>query len=90
MIFTDPPYNVDYTGHTEESLKIENDKLKNEDFFKLLLEAFKRMAENTLQGGGGVYLPCGHRGFEFQKGIYRFWVCFEASDHLEKKSLRTW
>lgn len=69
MIFTDPPYNVDYTGHTEEALKIENDKLKNEDFFKLLLEAFKRMAENTLQGGAAYICHADTEGLNFRKAF---------------------
>ena len=36
MLLTDPPYNVDYTGKTEEALKIENDKMDNESFIQFL------------------------------------------------------
>jgi len=32
MVFTDSPYNVDYTGGTEKKLKIENDNLNNQKF----------------------------------------------------------
>lgn len=32
MCFTDPPYNIDYEGKTKEKLKIENDKMSDEEF----------------------------------------------------------
>lgn len=38
---TDPPYNVDYTGKTEESLKIENDNMGSSEFKEFLIKAFK-------------------------------------------------
>lgn len=36
LIFTDPPYNVDYEGYTEEQLKIENDHQTEEQFLHFL------------------------------------------------------
>ena len=36
MVFTDPPYNVNYTGHTAQQLTIENDALSPEAFADLL------------------------------------------------------
>lgn len=47
MVFTDPPWNVDYGGSTHPSWKnrqILNDKMSAEDFHKFLLAAFKSMA----------------------------------------------
>ncbi len=47
MVFTDPPWNVDYGGSTHPSWKnrqILNDKMSAEDFHKFLLGAFKAMA----------------------------------------------
>lgn len=47
MVFTDPPWNVDYGGSTRPSWKnrqILNDKMSTEDFHKFLLAAFKAMA----------------------------------------------
>lgn len=47
MVFTDPPWNVDYGGSTHPSWKnrqILNDKMSAEDFHKFLLSAFKAMA----------------------------------------------
>ena len=40
LVFTDPPYNVDYEGGTEEGLKILNDKMSDEAFVKFLYDAF--------------------------------------------------
>lgn len=51
LLITDPPYNVDYTGKTKESLKIENDKMENNAFHDFLVKAFKN-AYNVLKDGG--------------------------------------
>lgn len=47
-VLTDPPYNVNYEGGT--GLKIENDKLLNDDFYSLLHDAFERAAGVSLAG----------------------------------------
>ena len=31
LLFTDPPYNVDYEGYTEERLKIRGDRMSDAD-----------------------------------------------------------
>jgi len=59
MIFTDPPYNVDYEG--SNGLKIQNDKQKDEDFFNFLTKAFNNMFEN-IKAGGSIY--CCHADTE--------------------------
>ncbi len=41
LIFTDPPYNVDYTGYTEEHLTIKGDRMAEADFKQFLESAFK-------------------------------------------------
>ena len=53
MIFTDPPYNVDYEG--QDGMKIQNDKQSDEDFYNFLLAAFKNMHE-SLKSGGPIYV----------------------------------
>lgn len=53
MIFTDPPYNVDYEGGT--GMKIQNDKQKDTDFFNFLTSAFNNMAV-CIKPGGAVYV----------------------------------
>lgn len=50
FILTDPPYNVDYEGKTAEKLKIDNDKLEDDDFYDLLLKAFSNMVEHAKPG----------------------------------------
>lgn len=32
LYLTDPPYNVSYEGKTKDKLKIQNDKMENDDF----------------------------------------------------------
>ncbi len=48
MIFTDPPYNVDYEGSAG---KIKNDKMEDNSFYLFLLDAFTNMFEATKEGG---------------------------------------
>lgn len=59
MIFTDPPYNVDYEGST--GMKIQNDKQADEDFYEFLFKAFTNMAE-SVKPGGAIY--CCHADTE--------------------------
>src|SRR5271169_5762456 len=41
LVFTDPPYNVDYEGYTEEHLKIRGDQMSDADFKQFLEAAFR-------------------------------------------------
>lgn len=52
---TDPPYNVDYTGKTEDALKIQNDKMRSEEFRRFLTAAFENM-KTALKPGGPFYI----------------------------------
>lgn len=84
MVFTDPPYNVDYEGKTKDALKIDNDKFKSSgDFYQFLLDAFVAVANVTKSGGGDLCLPCRFRGFKFQEIISRRGVFTEAMYYLE-------
>jgi len=47
MIFTDPPYNVDYKGSAG---KIMNDNMTDDAFYCFLLDAFKNMAQKSKEG----------------------------------------
>ena len=58
MVFTDPPYNVDYEGTAG---KIMNDKQDEESFFKFLSDAFANMYA-SLKAGGAIY--CRHADTE--------------------------
>ncbi|MCF0118114.1 MAG: DNA modification methylase [Bacilli bacterium] len=59
MIFTDPPYNVDYEGGT--GMKIQNDKQNDDDFKDFLNKAFSNMASHV-KDGGAIY--CCHADTE--------------------------
>lgn len=53
MVFTDPPWNVDYGGAAHPSWKsrqIMNDKMSTEDFYLFLSSAFKAMASVSEPG----------------------------------------
>lgn len=51
IIITDPPYNVNYEGGTDEKLKIENDNMDAESFQEFLFKAFKNANDNFKPGG---------------------------------------
>lgn len=53
LIFSDPPYNVAYTGSS--GLTIKNDNLTEEEFIKFLNSSFKNMVA-YLKPGSGVYI----------------------------------
>lgn len=52
MVFTDPPYNVDYEGTAGS---IQNDNMRDGAFYDFLLDAFKTMFEHVKEGRG-VYV----------------------------------
>jgi hypothetical protein len=41
LIFIDPPYNVDYEGYTEDHLKIQGDRMTDEQFSRFLEAGFR-------------------------------------------------
>lgn len=55
MIFTDPPYNVDYEGKTKDKLKIENDKKEDGHFYDFLLLSFQNTAA-AAKAGAAIYV----------------------------------
>lgn len=55
LLLTDPPYNVDYTGKTKDSLKIKNDKMAEDDFERFLVSAF-RAADSVMRPGAAFYI----------------------------------
>ena len=69
LVFTDPPYNVAYEGHTKDKLTIMNDAMSAEDFRQFLIDTFAsyRIATKT---GASMYV-CHASSFqrEFQSAI---------------------
>ena len=80
LLITDPPYNVDYTGKTEDALKIENDKMENDAFHEFLVNAFTN-AYNVIKGGGCFY--CWYAS----KEVVNFHTSIEESGFTVKQEL---
>jgi len=66
MIFTDPPYNVDYEGTAG---KIKNDKMEDESFYLFLLHAFTHMFEATKTGGAIYVCHADTEGLNFRNAF---------------------
>ena len=53
MVFTDPPYNVNYSGSGKNTSEgIMNDKMEDAAFRTFLIAAFKQVRTSTKEGGG--------------------------------------
>lgn len=55
MLLTDPPYNVDYQGGTNEKLKIENDNMDDDSFRQFLRDAISS-ADTVMKPGAVFYI----------------------------------
>jgi DNA modification methylase len=55
LVFTDPPYNVDYEGYAQEKLKIKGDRMSDVEF-KGFLEASFRSYRSLVKSGGSMYV----------------------------------
>jgi DNA modification methylase len=55
MVVTDPPYNVAYEGKTKDALKIENDSMGNDDFYKFLYDFYSALT-TAVKKGGAIYV----------------------------------
>lgn len=55
LVFTDPPYNVDYEGYTEDRLTIQGDKMTNEQFCKFLAATFGNY-RRIVKPGASLYV----------------------------------
>lgn len=60
MIWTDPPYNVDYKSHTQG--KIENDNMPETDFAEMILSVFENMRD-SLKPDGAFYICTGWQSY---------------------------
>lgn len=66
LLLTDPPYNVDYTGGTNEKLKIQNDKMSDSAFREFLKAAFST-ADAVMKKGAAFYIwHADSEGFNFR------------------------
>lgn len=68
LVFTDPPYGVDYVGKTADALTIENDNLGDEGTRELIARATRAW---PLKPGAAWYVcsPAGHTETAFRLGL---------------------
>lgn len=69
MVWTDPPYNVAYEGKTSEKLKIQNDQMNAEAFYRFLLESFQAMLAVTRPGGAIYVCHSDMEGLNFRRAL---------------------
>lgn len=83
MVFTDPPYNIDYHGSGKKtSNKIMNDKMSDNEFVQFLIKSFTNMATFSKKGAG-IYI------FHDSKTQVEFTMAIEESG-LEIKNQLIW
>lgn len=56
LLLTDPPYNVDYEGSTEDKMKIQNDSFKSEGEFLEFLRKAMSCASDVMKDGASYYI----------------------------------
>lgn len=66
LVFTDPPYNVDYEGTAG---KILNDKMEDDAFYLFLYDAFKNMFEASKTGGAIYVCHADTEGLNFRNAF---------------------
>ena len=67
LILTDPPYGVSFKSSS--GLTIENDSMKNDEFYNFLLSAFKNMADHLETGGSAYVFHADTEGLNFRKAF---------------------
>ena len=67
LILTDPPYGVSFKSSS--GLTIENDSMKNYEFYNFLLSAFKNMADHLEKGGSAYVFHADTEGLNFRKAF---------------------
>lgn len=86
LVFTDPPYGVSYKGTNNPNGReweiIKNDKLRGDDLFIFLLEAFKNI-KRKLKVGGAFYI------WYANSNSVQFETALEGAE-LHKKQIIIW
>ncbi|RGG87008.1 DNA modification methylase [Ruminococcus sp. AF17-11] len=85
LILTDPPYGVSFMSSS--GLTIQNDSMKNEEFYNFLLASFKCMAEHLENGGSAYVFHADTEGLNFRKafidaGFHLAGCCIWVKDSL--------
>lgn len=70
LFITDPPYNVNYEGKTKDKLKIQNDKMSNDNFRQFLVDAFQ-CADDVMKAGAVFYIwHADSEGYNFRGACF--------------------
>lgn len=85
LIVTDPPYGVAFKSAS--GLTIQNDSMKNDEFYNFILSAFKCMADNLEKGGAAYVFHAETEGLNFRRafidaGFHLAGVCIWAKNAL--------
>ena len=85
LILTDPPYGVSFKS--KSGLTIQNDSMKDDEFYQFLYKAFVNMAENLEPGGSAYVFHADTEGLKFRKafidaGFHLAGVCIWAKNSL--------
>ena len=85
LILTDPPYGVSFKSAS--GLTIQNDSIKDEEFYTFLLNAFKCMAEHLESGGAAYVFHADTEGLNFRRafvdaGFHLAGCCIWVKDSL--------
>ena len=85
LILTDPPYGVSFKSSS--SLTIQNDSMKNEEFYNFLLSAFENMADHLEKGGAAYVFHADTEGLNFRRafidaGFHLAGCCIWVKDSL--------
>lgn len=85
LILTDPPYGVSFKSSS--GLTIQNDSMKNDEFFDFLYQAFSCMVEHMEQGGAAYVFHADTEGLNFRKafvdaGFHLAGVCIWVKNSL--------
>lgn len=68
MVFTDPPYNINFYSSTDRNKKILNDNISKEDFDRLIASSFKNLRKSLAHENCHVYICCNYKCYSvFEK-----------------------
>ncbi len=85
LVITDPPYGVSFKSSS--GLTIQNDSMKDEEFYAFLLKAFENVAAHLESGGAAYVFHADTEGLNFRKafidaGFHLAGVCIWVKNSL--------
>ena len=85
LVLTDPPYGVSFKSSS--GLTIQNDSMKNEEFYNFLKKAFENMVAHLEPGGAGYVFHADTEGLNFRQafidaGFHLAGCCIWVKDSL--------